>query len=113
MSYLADYIPPVKEFINERLEDVSSLGDYLMSQVDEMPEEYREDLRARVQSVINILPKEARPHPSITLGIERELPPKKVLKRWVDNIKLLVEGDFWVPPASERVNGRLDEILEM
>ena len=76
-----------------------------------MPEEYAKELRAKVDSLINILPREARPHPSITDNIERDLPLKKYLKRWVGQYKLLIEGDDWVPPASERVEERLDDIL--
>ena len=88
------------------------MGDYIESQIDRLPEKYRQELRAKVDSLFHILPEELRPHPSITSGIER-LPPKKTIQRWVANVRLLIEGNTWNSPAAARVEERLEKILKL
>ena len=103
----------MKEFVKEGLKDISSIGDYLESQIEKLPDQYRQKLRAKIDHLLNLLPGGIRPHPSITIGIERGLPPKEYIQMWVANVRLLIEGNSWNSPAAKRVEERLDEILKL
>lgn len=105
-EFVQESLPEVRNFINSRLEDISGIADYLLEQVDQIPETYRSDFQEQLSSLISILPVRQRDIPRL----DRELPSKERLRRIISHMQEIIQGDGWLPPASERIESRLDEL---
>ena len=119
----ADHLPTMQEKINEMLDTVPDVADYLNEQIDEIPDEYRGKMAEMMVSVLEYIPENALPQ--LQRGLDngyikdavddhlRVLPSKNSMKRFLTHITELIEGDGWVPPAKERVQERVDEVLKL
>jgi len=126
VNYIApmvrDHLPTMQEKINEMLDTVPDVADYLNEQIDEIPDEYRGKMAEMMVSVLEYIPENALPQ--LQRGLDngyikdavddhlRVLPSKNSMKRFLTHITELIEGDGWVPPAKERVQERVDEVLK-
>ena len=113
----------MQEKINDMLDTVPDVADYLNEQIDELPDEYRAKMAEMMVSVLEYIPENALPQ--LQRGLDngyikdavddhlRVLPSKNSMKRFLTHITELIEGDGWVPPAKERVQERVDEVLKL
>ena len=73
------------------MDDISGIADYLLEQVDQIPETYRSDFQEQLSSLISILPVRQRDIPRL----DRELPSKERLRRIISHMQEIIQGDGW------------------